>query len=108
LPPVKEAAHRSQSGIGTPQSQSQTQSVPSQLQSLSEKRPATELVARDVDSVDGSDAGPDVKVPTEEELARSTGDWTVYRFYFKAFGWIAASLFIISMTIFVFATSFPR
>jgi hypothetical protein len=107
LPPVKEAAPPSLAGIETPETQTQTQSVVSQLQGSVEKGLGMTPIAPDVESVDEADAGLNVQLPSEEDLARSTGDWTVYRFYFKAFGWFAVGVFLFSMVIFVFGTSFP-
>jgi ATP-binding cassette, subfamily C (CFTR/MRP), member 1 len=44
----------------------------------------------------------------EEDAARRTGDVAVYLYYIRSVGWVAAWIFIISVTIFTFCNSFPR
>lgn len=56
------------------------------------ERPVTEKVTED---------------DLQAETNRRTGDSAIYLYYVRAVGWIAAIIFIVSVTIFIFAQSFP-
>ena len=43
-----------------------------------------------------------------KDLTRQTGDFTIYKYWFKHIGWISAAIFLVFQTVQTFTATFPR